>query len=747
MRSVVLETTRQLQNVVHRAHLGRVGPSMLGVVIALSLFTDCTRRYAADGEQGPPGPRGDAGPQGEKGEPGKTGARGEKGEPGAPGSPAPGRDGGPGLPGEGGAAGPPGPPGQDLSYAGTGLDVVIDSATIEDNVASVEFTLTDSEGRLLDRQGLLTAGAVTLNFIVAWLGEDDDGQSTKYTAYTLREQKGEMQSSSENNGVFTPLAARGSYRYTFSTEVDTDGRDDYTHTIGIYASRAVGSESYIDNEIYHFVPGGGAVSTTLDVVSNASCNNCHTQVEAHGGGRQGIEMCNLCHTEANSIDPDTGNSIDMHVMTHKIHMGANLPSVLSGEPYQIVGYRDSVHDYSNVQYPGEITFCEGCHTGSQGDRWETRLTVRTCSSCHDRTYFGEGDVPEGWTAHTAGPREESECIVCHAENSISPVWERHMVAFNNPTAPELVLTIDGISNTAPGQTPVVTFGVEVNGSPYDVIGAPLDRLRLVIAGPNSDYAQYWSEDINPSLLCSDDDTPPCLEEDDGTYVFYAATPIPDSASGSYTASIEARIVEDGVRYPAANPTLAFAVTHSEAQARRQIVSQEACNSCHQDLSFHGGNRKSVEYCVMCHNPSLVSGEPLVGETAEGHSVNFKDLIHSVHANAHYPDSLANCAQCHVSGTEQLPVRGIAPTLSGTVRCQTPVGDAGLPAGSECPSDDLTLDPMVATAPETAACVSCHAAPATRAHAEVNTTLSGIESCATCHGSGKSVAVDVVHGAR
>lgn len=750
MLSVVQKSKRHLRTALGQVRLGVFRSSVLGLILSSSLLTDCSRRYAADGEQGPPGPRGDAGPAGEPGEPGMTGPRGEKGDPGEPGAPAPLVDAGRGVPGEGGAAGPPGPPGQDLSYVGSGLDVVIQSATIEDEVATVEFTLTDSEGRLLDREGLLTAGAVSLNFVLAWLGEDDEGDSTKYTAYTQREQvspittDAQMQSSSENNGQYEALDARGRYRYTFSTAVDADGREDLTHTVGIYASRAVGTESYVDNELYHFVPAGGDATTFLDVVSNESCNNCHTEVQAHGGGRRGIEMCNLCHTEANSIDPDTGNTIDMHVMTHKIHMGANLPSVQAGEPYQIVGYRQSVHDYSNVNYPGEITNCAGCHTGSQGDRWETRLSVRTCSSCHDRTYFGEGAVPEGWTAHTAGPRAESECIVCHDESSISPVWERHMVPFNDPSAPQLELTIDSITNTAPGQTPVLTFGVELDGAPYDIIEAPLDRLRLLIAGPNSDYTHYWNENIDPTLLCSVDDTPPCVEEDNGLYVFRAATPIPNDAGGSYTVSMESRIVVDGERYPAANPTLAFAVTDSEPEERRKIVSQEACNSCHQDLSFHGGNRKSVDYCVMCHNPALVSGEPLVGETVAGHSVNFKDLIHSVHANAHYPDSLANCGQCHVEGSETLPVDGIAPSLSGTVGCATAVGDAGLPEGSECPSEDLILDPVIETAPETAACVSCHTAPATRAHAEVNTTLGGVESCATCHGSGKSVAVDLVH---
>jgi OmcA/MtrC family decaheme c-type cytochrome len=76
-------------------------------------------------------------------------------------------------------------------------------------------------------------------------------------------------------------------------------------------------------------------------------------------------LCVVCHNpgsnDVNTIDPDTGNSIDFQVMIHKIHMGENLPSVKAGTPYQIIGFQQSVQDFSNVVFPADVRNCQMCH--------------------------------------------------------------------------------------------------------------------------------------------------------------------------------------------------------------------------------------------------------------------------------------------------------------------------------------------------------------------------------------------------
>ena len=44
----------------------------------------------------------------------------------------------------------------------------------------------------------------------------------------------------------------------------------------------------------------------------------------------------------------------MQTMIHKIHAGSSLPSVKSGTPYQIIGYQNSVADYSTVVFPADV---------------------------------------------------------------------------------------------------------------------------------------------------------------------------------------------------------------------------------------------------------------------------------------------------------------------------------------------------------------------------------------------------------
>jgi OmcA/MtrC family decaheme c-type cytochrome len=113
-------------------------------------------------------------------------------------------------------------------------------------------------------------------------------------------------------------------------------------------------------------------------------------------------------------------------------------------------------------------------------------------------------------------------------------------------------------------------------------------------------------------------------------------------------------------------------------ARRPIVSNDKCNSCHAQLgvgpSFHSGARNNGEGCSFggCHDANKATGH--VGAAYSyggGWSVASKNLVHSIHASKKrvqaftyeatvanpngfkkvtYPGVLKTCEQCHVSGS-------------------------------------------------------------------------------------------------
>ena len=206
------------------------------------------------------------------------------------------------------------------------------------------------------------------------------------------------------------------------------------------------------------------------------------------------------------------------------------------------------------------------------------------------------------------------------------------------------------------------------------------------------------------------------------------------------------------------------------------MTRARCNGCHYDLAEHGGQRKSTEYCVFCHDPSEydADGAPRLKGTSSvlADTIYFDHMVHEVHAGTaltqphvmggepfptptnpggtqhdfaadRYPAPLTACSMCHTSQSFTLPLASTAlPSTSGLMSCSQP----GAP-NSYCDDPFWTVTQEMSTAPETSACTGCHDAPATLAHAQTNTTLDGLEACATCHGAGAIEDVTVVHRQR
>jgi OmcA/MtrC family decaheme c-type cytochrome len=631
---------------------------------------------------------------------------------------------------------------QDAQWTRPGLQLTIQNVTIgADRKAQVTFRITDANGIAIDRVGGFTPGTVSTSFIIAYIPKD----ATQHVAYTTRVQTSPItkvsatQAGTDSGGTYASLGD-GSYTYTFAKVLPADYDTTATHTVGIYATRNLttyGLSLYVANATKDFVPNGSPVTKIRQVVTTAACNACHDPLAAHGStGRQAVEICILCH-QPQTIDPDTGNTVDMKVMTHKIHMGANLPSVKAGKPYQIIGNAQSVQDYSTVVFPMDIRNCENCHKNSaQVNNWWANPTAVTCGSCHDDINFQTG------LNHEGGPQPSDKyCTYCHWEKSDwefdSTIRGAHTVPYKSTQLRYPKIQIVSVSNLGPGLKPVVKFKLSDKNGP--IKPTDLARLTLRFAGPTDDYRWNGSETAN---------TAAAVVGSDGVITYsFATVALPADAKGTFALETEgyfsATLNPSTVKALAQRDVMDsavqfFAVTGTTVTPRRTIVDDAKCDKCHDKLWFHGGNRNNAQVCSLCHNPTLTDSRPASKGPQE--SLDLKIMIHKIHSGENlskdysilgstgtgtsfndvlYPGDRRDCLQCHVTGSYTTPLPSTATPVTWPANAWSPV------------------------LPTAAACLGCHDTVDAASHAFVNTAAFG-EACAVCHKEAADAAVSKVH---
>jgi OmcA/MtrC family decaheme c-type cytochrome len=270
---------------------------------------------------------------------------------------------------------------------------------------------------------------------------------------------------------------------------------------------------------------------------------------------------------------------------------------------------------------------------------------------------------------------------------------------------------------------------------------------------------------------------------DGSYTVTAPAPLPAAVTGGVAVALEGHPV---VALPSTGELSRIPVEGAVSFAgapRREIVSIEKCNACHEALAFHGDNRvDNIQLCAICHNPdatdvrrregagfSWATPSPLDGKGEE--SVDMRFMIHAIHARQNvvygfgnrshdyrditYPQGIANCDACHLEGTYYTP------------------GPQARSVTINTGADRSDWRDDVAITPTAAACWSCHqAAPPsianiTRLHIlqhggylpsalddsvtketlESQSVSSFIENCGVCHGPNEIVSIESSHGLR
>ncbi len=681
---------------------------------------------------------------------------------------------------------------------------ILDASINSDRRAVITFRIFDDEGNPID------SGIVRIRLIIARIESGD----TQYQDYITRVQTSSItgvsatQASSENadDGTLVNMGG-GLNQYTFNTVLPPGFDPNATHTVGIFADVEILGRQFVANATFDFVPSGGGVRVVRDVVRVESCNTCHDPLKVHGGFRRDVKLCVLCHTAeitdsetgvtTPQIDPDTGNSIDLKVMVHKIHRGAELPSVQEGTPYQIVGFRDSVHDFSEVEFPQNIKNCEKCHGGiaTQADNFKTNPSRAACGSCHDDVVFATAEN------HPVVQLDDDNCPACHlpstgTEFDIS-VDGAHTVLLRAASLPGVNFEIVSVRSAetslptvGPGEHVQVAYSIKTDAGAV-ITPQDMDSISLVIAGPTNDYdiQDYNGDGLKTpgaeNVLRERPADASVGPDASGNFTYTFDGMIPADATGTYAIGIEGRIARtvggddriliEEVEEAGQNVVFYFPVTDPVAVPRRMVVDNtfegELCSACHgvfsKDFSIHGNLRNNTEYCVLCHNPSAddIAVRPVdfPGDPAMSEAIHFKVMIHKIHTGEElteqpyiifgfrgsvndfgevlFPGDRRNCEECHLQDTYVLDLGFgvLGPGVLSTTEREFTKDDS-----ARTVLDTFFTTPIIAT------CTGCHDGLGVTVAGDALTGdghPGGAQpegACVACHSVGNPLGVENVH---
>jgi hypothetical protein len=271
-----------------------------------------------------------------------------------------------------------------------------------------------------------------------------------------------------------------------------------TYTMWLYVNDAVtvngASVRGAANAIVDFQIGAGTI-TPRQVIARAACDSCHVVTQAHGGGRQDAEGCALCHTQGAvdrtvgakgaactataqcgggaagwetcddtnndgkldtcviTTDPTPNQTIDFGPLVHSIHYArvrggfAERANLVDPGQLVVVGFNNSVNNFSDILFPQDIRNCTKCHADAGGTcsasapcgigqsciggtcknvAWQVP-SARICLSCHDEDDATGHAAIMTYTDPVTNERIET-CGVCHGDGADFAVSKVHNIS-------------------------------------------------------------------------------------------------------------------------------------------------------------------------------------------------------------------------------------------------------------------------------------------------------------------------------
>jgi OmcA/MtrC family decaheme c-type cytochrome len=249
------------------------------------------------------------------------------------------------------------------------------------------------------------------------------------------------------------------------------------------------------------------------------------------------------------------------------------------------------------------------------------------------------------------------------------------------------LRVDILDATIPpDRRPIVTIKLTDDmGNPLTTEGV---RIRILIAFIGKGETQYTDYITNEEgQPAAEDSTEGTLQPlGDGVYEYTFHTVLPEDYQMDVTHTIgiyadrQATINNVAMRF-VANSTFNFVPSGGPVTVVRDIVRTTACNFCHDPLALHGGFRRAVPLCVLCHTPQNMD--------EAGNTLDFKVMVHKIHRGAmlpsvedgipyviaghdfsdvEFPQDIRNCTKCHTSEATQSDAFKIHPSRAACGSC-------------------------------------------------------------------------------
>ena len=281
------------------------------------------------------------------------------------------------------------------------------------------------------------------------------------------------------------------------------------------------------------------------------------------------------------------------------------------------------------------------------------------------------------------------------------------------------MTITGV-RIGGDRKPVVDFTLEDDaGTPLPVSeldGPPRFVLGHIVLDPATGLTRYRSdliqEVIGANYTRNGQTQPPAFPTatqavtDSGgvftelqpgvhRYTFASALPQGYDARATHTvAAFATREDENGETVQ--NPVFDFVPAGGAPADHREVISTEACNACHHPLEAHGGSRREVRLCIICHTDQTTDPET-------GNNLDFAILVHKIHTGVAlvnqpyfvvgrnqniddystvvFPQDRRNCTNCHRDAADAdnwrtKPSRQACGSCHDDVNFQTGQGHSG-----------------------------------------------------------------------